>query len=120
LALLATFTPFVLLVPVVGLLGAALVARSGSRAAAPALLCGLALPVLFVAWLNRDGPGNVCSVTPSSTSCVQEWSPLPWVAVGSALVLSGIAGSIVARRAARARNEAAPAYRIGTEVPPRR
>jgi len=123
LALLATFTPLVFLVPVVGLLGVALATRPRARAAAPALLCGLALPALLVAWLNRDGPGNVCTITPSSTSCVEEWSPWPWVAVASALILSGIAGSVMARRSAiraRARHEAAPAYRIGTEVPPRR
>ena len=29
------------------------------------LLSGAALPVLYVAWLNRDGPGTVCSVIPT-------------------------------------------------------
>ena len=123
LAVLATFTPLVFLVPVVGLLALALVTRPRARAAAPALACGLALPVLFVAWLNRDGPGNICTITPSSTSCVEEWSPWPFLAVAAALLLAGIAGSVMARRSAiraRTRYEAAPAYRIGTEMPPRR
>ncbi|HVN52309.1 MAG TPA: hypothetical protein VMT43_12790 [Acidimicrobiales bacterium] len=123
LALLAVFTPLFLLVPVLGLLGLFLVSRPRARGAAPALLCGLALPVLFVAWLNRDGPGEVCTVTPSSSSCVEEGNPWPWVAVATALILAGVAGSIAARRAAaraRARHEAAPAHAIGAEVPPRR
>jgi len=119
LALLATFTPFVLLVPIVACLGVLVASRPRARAAAPAAICGVALPVLFVAWLNRDGPGNVCTVTSAGTSCVEEWSPWPFLVVAAALVTSGVAGCVAARHAARTRHEATPAHRTGAEVSPR-
>ena len=123
LTLLATFTPLILLAPVVGLLGLLLLTRPRARAAAPALICGPALPLLFVAWLNRDGPGNVCTTTVTSQSCVEEWSPWPWLVAGLWFIAGGVVISVAYRRyltAVRARNEAASAYRFGTEMPPRR
>jgi hypothetical protein len=120
LAILGAMSIGFLILPFVALAAAFLLTRRATWPALPAALCGVALPALWVAWLNRDGPGNVCTITPSSTACVEEWSPWPWVVVATALILSGIAGSVMARRRARTRNEATPAHRIGTEVPPRR
>src|SRR5689334_3008526 len=50
-----------------------------------ALPAGLAVPVLYLAWLNRRGPGDVCD----ANGCTGEWSPWPFVAV--AVVLLGVA-----------------------------
>lgn len=47
-----------------------------------ALPAGLAVPVLYLAWLNRGGPGDVCD----PNGCTGEWSPWPFVAVGVILV----------------------------------
>jgi len=45
------------------------------------LVSGLALPLLYVAYLNRDGPGTVCTTgRDGSQSCIDEWSP--WVKPG--------------------------------------
>lgn len=52
---------------------------------------GLGLVLLYVAYLNRGGPGDVCSTTASGQSCVTEWSPWPWLVAGIALVASGVA-----------------------------
>jgi hypothetical protein len=53
------------------------------------LVSGLALPVLYVAYLNRDGPGTVCRTgRDGSQACIDEWSPWPWLVVG-ALTTSG-------------------------------
>jgi hypothetical protein len=60
------------------------------------LLSGAALPLLYVAWLNRDGPGEVCTRTATSESCGDESSPWPWVAVAIVLLLSGFV--VLARR----------------------
>lgn len=54
------------------------------------LLVGAALPLLYVAWLNRDGPGEVCTRTATSESCGDEWSPWPFVVMALVLVVGGL------------------------------
>jgi hypothetical protein len=46
--------------------------------------------LLYIALLNRGGPGDVCTTTGTSSACTEEWSPWPFLAVGVALVVSGI------------------------------
>jgi membrane protease YdiL (CAAX protease family) len=54
------------------------------------LVSGLALPVLYVAYLNRDGPGTVCTTgRDGSQACIDEWSPWPWLVVGALLLVAG-------------------------------
>lgn len=73
--------------------------RSRNRSAA-GLVTGAGLLPLYVAFLNRDGPGTVCVTTATSQSCVDEWSPWPWFAAGLALVLAGLAlAAILGRKA---------------------
>lgn len=52
-------------------------------------ISGLGLPLLYVAYLNRDGPGTVCVTSAGGTSCTDEWAPLPWALAGLALVAVG-------------------------------
>jgi len=52
--------------------------RNHSAAAVPA---GLGLAVLYLAWLNRGGPGRVCETTGTNTSCIDAWSPWPFLVV---------------------------------------
>lgn len=55
------------------------------------VVSGLGLPLFYVAWLNRAGPGNVCSSTSDGgQACLQEWSPWPWLAVAVILTLGGL------------------------------
>lgn len=63
----------------------------------PGLLSGLSLPVFYVAYLNRDGPGDVCVTTGTEQSCTEEWSPWPWLAAGIVLGLAGIVVFLVLR-----------------------
>ena len=66
-------------------------------------ISGLGLPPLFVAYLNRDGPGTVCTSVAGGTSCTDEWAPLPWAVAGLVLVAVGIVVfGMVARPRARA------------------
>lgn len=62
------------------------------------LLTGAALPVLYVAWLNRHGPGEVCTSTATTQTCSDAWSPWPFVVVA---VLLAVAGLVVFSRRRR-------------------
>lgn len=54
------------------------------------VISGLSLPLFYVAWLNREGPGVICHEEPTFTTCSERWSPWPWLAVGVALLAAGI------------------------------
>jgi hypothetical protein len=60
------------------------------------LLTGASLPLLYVAWLNRAGPGEVCTHTATSETCGDEWSPWPFVALAVVLAVAGVV--VFARR----------------------
>ena len=96
--------PLALVLLVVALLVPAL-----RRPSTPALLVGLSTAPLFIAWLNRGGPGLVCTTSGTSTSCVDQWSPWPFVATGVLLAGGGLAllvhGRRVEARAALAADE---------------
>ncbi len=76
--------------------------RVGVGPAITGLVAGAAVPVLYVAWLNRDGPGSHCTVTRTSSSCTDEWSPWPFVVVAVAMLVAGVV-SFVRLRGAQSR-----------------
>ncbi len=89
-------------------------ARDGTRPAPGHLaflaLSGLGVLPLVVAWLNRDGPGEVCrSLGATGQECTEEWSPWPWLAVGVTLVAAGVVLTVLAvrRRSGRRGRDAA-------------
>ncbi|HET7821601.1 MAG TPA: hypothetical protein VFL10_08755 [Ornithinibacter sp.] len=65
---------------------------------APGFLVGLSTAPLYIAWLNRDGPGLVCTTTPESMSCADQWSPWPFVALGVLFAGAGLVLLLVTRR----------------------
>jgi hypothetical protein len=69
-----------------------LVATVGDRShrSAFGLMTGAGLPLLFVAYVQRQGPGATCWHTASSAGCDQHLNPLPWLIIGIALVLGGL------------------------------
>lgn len=74
----------------VSLGASAILGRRSHFAGVIGLLSGLGLPVFYVAYLNRDGPGNVCnSISGGGQTCVQEWSPWPWLAAAVVLRVAG-------------------------------
>jgi len=79
-------------------LATVLARRAGRRFAGPGLIAGAGLMPLYVGYLNRGGPGMVCTTTRGGGSCVQEWSPWPWVAAGLCLVGIGVASGLLRRR----------------------
>lgn len=58
--------------------------------ALPALAIGAAVIPFYIAILNRSGPGTICTRTATETSCGEQMSPWPWVAVGVALLAGGV------------------------------
>jgi hypothetical protein len=71
---------------------------------APLFLAGAGLVPLYIAWLNRDGPGeDICTAHAADGTCnagTEEWNPWPWLAVGLALVVAGVVLFVVLRRRA--------------------
>jgi hypothetical protein len=63
--------------------------RTGLRSAF-GLLAGAGLLSLFVAYIQRDGPGTTCWHTATAGGCDQHLNPLPWLIVGITLVLTGL------------------------------
>ncbi|MCU1430223.1 MAG: hypothetical protein JWL83_4223 [Actinomycetia bacterium] len=54
------------------------------------LVSGFGAPLLYIAFLNRHGPGDICRhYANGGESCTQESSPWPWLAIGAAFVIAG-------------------------------
>ncbi|HYN67809.1 MAG TPA: hypothetical protein VES93_13045 [Ornithinibacter sp.] len=103
-----------LLVGAAVLLGVALAVPELRRPCVPGLLVGLSIAPLYIAWLNRSGPGLVCTTTSDqSSSCVDQWSPWPFVATGVLLAVGGL-GLLVHDRWRSGRSAAAVAGAAGS------
>jgi hypothetical protein len=82
-----------LLVPV-ALFGLFLWTRPAVRRSAFGLLTGAGALLLYVAWVQRDGPGTTCWHTATASGCDQHLNPLPWLIAGAVLVVSGFFGCV--------------------------
>ena len=76
----------------------AVLAALRARRAALGLLTGAGVPLLWVAYLNRSGPGTTCWAHGGSSGCGEHLNPLPWLVIGLLLVAGGIAAFSRARR----------------------
>ena len=63
--------------------------HTGSRSAL-GLLAGAGILSLFVAYVQRDGPGTTCWHTASASGCDQRLNPIPWLVAGIVLVAGGV------------------------------
>jgi hypothetical protein len=100
LGVLTALTIGVFLLPIALVAAVFLVTRRGRRVGLAGLVSGLGVPLLYVAFLNREGPGNVCTTTATGQSCVDEYSPWGWLAAGAVFLLAGIVLGLVLRRRA--------------------
>jgi hypothetical protein len=89
LGILAALSIGVLVLAVAAVATIVLARRPQARVGLTGLVSGLGLPLLYVAFLNRAGPGIVCTTTGTERSCTDEWSPWPWLLIGVALVVVG-------------------------------
>jgi amino acid transporter len=73
------------------LLGVFLWRRPVARRSAFGLLTGAGTLLLYVAWVQRDGPGTTCArIPPAGLRCDQHLNPLPWLVIGLALLVAGV------------------------------
>ena len=63
--------------------------RPQARRSAFGLLTGAGTLLLYVAWVQRDGPGTTCWHTATASGCDQHLNPLPWLILGIVLVAAG-------------------------------
>lgn len=75
----------------------ALSSRPAARRSAFGLFSGVGVLLLYVAWVQRAGPGTTCWRTASASGCGQHLNPLPWAIAGLVSFAVGIVGH--ARRA---------------------
>jgi len=81
--------PFLL--PVAGALGVLVGVLPGSRRHIEGVIVGAGLPFLYVAYLNRQGPGTVCySDGHGGGGCTDNFNPLPWLVIGLVLIVGGV------------------------------
>lgn len=64
--------------------------RPALRRSGFGLLTGIGLTLLYVAYLQRHGPGTVCYDTETVSGCDEYLNPWPWFLGGVAFVLSGV------------------------------
>lgn len=83
-ALLTVGVVFLVMAGVLGVIG--LRARALRNSSTLAVVAGIGTSILYLAWLNRGGPGEVCQTSGTTTACVDAWNPWPFVAVGGLLV----------------------------------
>jgi hypothetical protein len=70
--------------------GAALSTRHTARSSRSGLLAGAGLVSLFVAYVQRQGPGTTCWHTSTAVGCDQHLNPIPWLVIGLLLLIGAI------------------------------
>jgi uncharacterized membrane protein HdeD (DUF308 family) len=91
--------PFLLVLAIIA--AAVLIWRRRLGIATIGAVSGLGLISFAVAYLNRKGPGQVCTTTATAQSCSTEWSPWPWLTAGIVLISAGLVLFLALRRSAR-------------------
>lgn len=81
----------VLVLAPVAVAGALMASRPAVRRSAFGFLSGIGLLLVFVAWIQRAGPGTTCWQTATASGCDQHLNPLPWLLLGLALFIAGVA-----------------------------
>ncbi|MDR1238219.1 MAG: hypothetical protein LBK28_08250 [Propionibacteriaceae bacterium] len=94
MASILTIGIFIIPIAVVLTLIGALV-RAIDSASVPGAIIGVGMVPLYLAWLNRGGPGEVCESTELTIRCSEHWNP--WLFLAVTIVLIGLGGWLVWR-----------------------
>ena len=82
----------VLVLAPAAVVGAFMASRPVARRSAFGLLSGAGALLLYVAWVQRAGPGTTCWQKGSASGCDEHLKPLPWAVAGVGMVLGGLVG----------------------------
>jgi hypothetical protein len=66
-----------------------MIRRPAARRSAFGAPVGAGLLLLFMAYVNREGPGTTCWENETTISCGGHLNPLPWLLLGVAFVVGG-------------------------------
>jgi hypothetical protein len=80
----------VLLLGPVAVAWALMASRPTIRRSALGLLSGAGALLLYIAWVQRAGPGTTCWHTATASGCDEHLNPLPWLLAGVAMFGGGI------------------------------
>jgi hypothetical protein len=73
--------------------------RQHAGSGLPGLISGVGIPLLYVPYLNRAGPGTICTtITGGGQDCTDEWSPWPSLAAAVILLALGRAAFVARQR----------------------
>lgn len=97
-AILTVGVAFVVLAAV----AAVFLLRTGPRRAVVGGVSGVALPLFYLAYLNRGGPGEVCHAVPGGQACTDEYTPVPFLVAGALVLVAGCVIHAMADRRGRA------------------
>ncbi|NEA62090.1 hypothetical protein G3I56_05725 [Streptomyces sp. SID12488] len=86
---------------VLATVAAGLLLWKGPRNAVVGGLAGLALPLFYIAYLNRGGPGNVCRSSSGGQTCTDEYTPIPFLVGGVLVFVAGFVIFLLLERGAR-------------------
>jgi len=82
LSVLTVLSIGIFVLPLALLLTALVATRRGGATGLLGVVAGLGVPLLYVAFLNRQGPGTVCTASHGGQSCGDQWNPWPFLVVG--------------------------------------
>ena len=82
----------VLILAPVAAVAAVMASRPAIRSSAFGFVTGAGLLLVYVAWLQRAGPGTTCWHTATASGCDEHLNPLPWLFAGLVLVAAGVVG----------------------------
>ena len=76
----------------------------GANPSAVGAVAGVGVWAFVIGWLNRDGPGEVCTGSAANSSCTQEFAPWPSYIAGALMIgVAVVVFAVLQRRSARAR-----------------
>jgi uncharacterized membrane protein YedE/YeeE len=83
-------------VPAATLITIFLLTTRRTRQSASGILVGIGVPLLVVAYLNREGPGTVCHSFDGGhgTQCDDLYDPRKWLLAGLVFIVAGMAAQL--------------------------
>ncbi|MHB8682223.1 MAG: hypothetical protein ACYDA2_09045 [Acidimicrobiales bacterium] len=105
MGLAGAFTIGIVALPVAIVATIVLSGRRPTLVGMPGAGVGVGAVLFYLAFVNRAGPGTVCTRTAGGAGmrCVDETSPWPWLAGGVAVVALAVVLAVVLQRRARGR-----------------